>query len=81
MQKKCREAGVDLIFAPSAEEMYPQGFDSWVEVGGVTEVLEGASRPGHFRGVATVCTKLFNIVGPDLAFFGQSRGNRETLSR
>lgn len=69
--EKCREAGVDLIFAPSAEEMYPQGFDSWVDVGGVTEVLEGKARPGHFRGVATVCTKLFNIVDPDLAFFGK----------
>lgn len=68
---KCREAGVDLIFAPSAEEMYPQGFNSWVDVGGVTEVLEGKSRPGHFRGVATVCTKLFNIVSPDFAFFGK----------
>lgn len=67
----CREAGVDLIFAPSAEEMYPQGFKTWVDVGGVTEVLEGAFRPGHFRGVATVCTKLFNIIEPDLAFFGK----------
>lgn len=68
--EKCRQAGVELIFAPSASEMYPPGFDSWVEVGGLTNVLEGASRPGHFRGVATVCAKLFNIIGPDLAFFG-----------
>jgi pantoate--beta-alanine ligase len=66
----CREAGVDLIFAPNAREMYPEGFDSWVDVGGVTEMLEGASRPGHFRGVATVCLKLFNISQPDRAYFG-----------
>lgn len=67
----CREAGVDLIFAPSAQEMYPEGWNSWVEVGGVTEMLEGASRPTHFRGVTTVCLKLFNIVGPDRAYFGR----------
>ena len=66
----CREAGADLIFAPNAQEMYPDGFDSWVDVGGVTEVLEGASRPGHFRGVATVCLKLFNIFRADRAYFG-----------
>lgn len=69
--QKCREAGVDLIFAPGAEEMYPDGFDSGVEVGGVTEMLEGESRPTHFRGVATVCLKLFNIFQPDRAYFGQ----------
>jgi pantoate--beta-alanine ligase len=66
----CREAGVDLIFAPDAQEMYPDAFDSWVEVGGVTEMLEGEFRPGHFRGVATVCLKLFNIFQPDRAYFG-----------
>lgn len=70
-QKLCEEAGVDFIFAPSAAEMYPPGFDSWVEVGGVTARLEGASRPGHFRGVATVCTKLFSILTPDRAYFGR----------
>ena len=62
---------VDLIFMPSAEEMYPSGFSSWVEVGKVTERLEGATRPGHFRGVATVVAKLFNIVQPTRAYFGQ----------
>ena len=62
---------VDLIFMPSAEEMYPKGFSSWVEVEKVTERLEGASRPGHFRGVATVVAKLFNIVQPTRAYFGQ----------
>jgi pantoate--beta-alanine ligase len=67
----CREAGVDLIFAPSPQEMYPEGFDTCVEVGGVTEMLEGASRPGHFRGVATVCLKLVSVCQPTRAYFGQ----------
>jgi pantoate--beta-alanine ligase len=63
--------GTDIVFMPEAEEMYPPGFNSWVEVGGLTEKLEGAARPGHFRGVATVVAKLFNIVRPDRAYFGQ----------
>jgi pantoate--beta-alanine ligase len=63
--------GVDLFFAPSAQEMYPQGEQAWVDVPGVGDRLDGASRPGHFRGVATVVTKLFNIAQPDKAFFGQ----------
>jgi len=63
--------GPILVFAPSAEEMYPAGFSSWVEVGTVSEPLEGECRPGHFRGVATVVMKLFQIVGADVAFFGQ----------
>jgi pantoate--beta-alanine ligase len=63
--------GVDLVFMPSVAEMYPSQFDSWVEVGKVAERLEGATRPGHFRGVATVVAKLFNIVQPDKAYFGQ----------
>jgi len=61
----------DIVFMPSADEMYPENFNSWVEVGGVTERLEGASRPGHFRGVTTVVAKLFNIVQPDKTYFGQ----------
>ena len=61
----------DVVFMPSVAEMYPAGFDSRVEVGKVTERLEGASRPGHFRGVATVVAKLFNIVQPNRAYFGQ----------
>jgi pantoate--beta-alanine ligase len=66
------EAGVDYLFAPSAEEVYPQGFATTVSVAGVTETLEGAHRGrGHFEGVATVVTKLFNMVGPDVAYFGQ----------
>jgi pantoate--beta-alanine ligase len=68
---KCREAGVELVFAPSPAEMYPEGFDSWVNVGGITETLEGQIRPGHFRGVTTVCAKLFNIITADRAYFGR----------
>lgn len=66
--------GLDILFAPEVEDMYPQGFNNmmtFVDVVKVTDKLCGASRPGHFRGVATVVTKLFNIVGPDTAFFGQ----------
>jgi pantoate--beta-alanine ligase len=63
--------GVDLVFAPTADEMYVPGGTTFIEVAGVSNRLDGASRPGHFRGVATVVAKLFNIVGPDRAFFGQ----------
>jgi len=66
-----RGEGVDIVFVPSDDEMYPPEFSSWVDVGKVTERLEGASRPGHFRGVATVVAKLFNIVQPTKAYFGQ----------
>lgn len=65
------EYDVDYIFAPDADEIYPAGFSTYVDVEGVTSTLEGESRPGHFRGVATVVTILFNTVRPDLAFFGQ----------
>jgi pantoate--beta-alanine ligase len=65
------EAGVDILFAPSADELYPEGFATWVDVGELGQKLEGEFRPGHFRGVATVCVKLFNIVRPDRAYFGQ----------
>ncbi len=61
----------DVVFMPSEAEMYPEGYDTWVVPGDVTERLEGAARPGHFRGVATVVAKLFNIVQPDRAYFGQ----------
>jgi pantoate--beta-alanine ligase len=69
--KVAEASGVDLLFIPSAEEMYPARFDTWVEVGELGGMLEGAFRPGHFRGVATVCLKLFNIVQPERAYFGQ----------
>jgi pantoate--beta-alanine ligase len=62
---------VDYIFAPSIEEIYPKDFSTYVTVGGISEQLEGAARPGHFRGVATVVTVLLNIVRPDFAYFGQ----------
>jgi pantoate--beta-alanine ligase len=63
------EAGVDLLFTPSADELYPAGFGTWVDVEAAG--AEGAARPGHFRGVATVCLKLFNLVRPQVAYFGQ----------
>ena len=65
------EEKTDIVFMPSTAEMYPLQFSSWVEVSKITERLEGASRPGHFRGVATVVAKLFNIVQPTRAYFGQ----------
>ncbi len=65
------EYEVDYIFAPEQHEIYPDGFSTYVNVEGLTDALEGSSRPGHFRGVATVVTILFNTVRPDLAFFGQ----------
>ncbi len=67
----CRKAGVDVVFAPTVEQMYPQENLTWVNVEKLTEQLCGQFRPLHFRGVATVCAKLFNIVAPDIAFFGQ----------
>ena len=69
--KICRGAGVDVVFAPAPKEMYPAENLAWVTVEKLTEPLCGRSRPGHFRGVATVCAKLFNIVAPDAAYFGQ----------
>ena len=65
-----RTAGTDLVFAPDAAALYPADASTWVNVEGLTEVLCGASRPGHFRGVTTVVTKLFNLVQPDVALFG-----------
>lgn len=67
----CRRAGADLVFAPTVQEMYPQPTVSWIAPESITDMLCGAGRPGHFRGVATVVAKLFNIALPDVAFFGQ----------
>ena len=64
-------SGVDYLFAPGVADIYPPGHATWVEVGGAAEGFEGEFRPGHFRGVATVCLKLFNIVAPRHAYFGQ----------
>jgi len=66
-----KQAGTDIVFVPSDKEMYPGGYDTWVEVRGITAKLEGKSRPTHFQGVTTVCNKLFNIIEPDRAYFGQ----------
>jgi pantoate--beta-alanine ligase len=66
-----RKEGTDIVFVPLDDEVYPPGFSSWVNVEKVTERLEGATRPGHFRGVATIVAKLFNIVRPTRAYFGQ----------
>jgi pantoate--beta-alanine ligase len=74
-------AGVDLVFAPDANEMYPPGFQTWVEVAELGSILEGAFRPGHFRGVATVCLKLFTIVRPDLVYFGQKDAQQVAVLR
>jgi pantoate--beta-alanine ligase len=73
--------GVDLLFAPSAEEMYPKGAVTWVTVEGLSDKLDGKSRPGHFRGVTTVVSKLFHIVEPDAAFFGQKDAVQLVLIR
>jgi len=76
-----QKEGVDFIFAPSVEEMYPAGASTWVTVEGMSDRLCGRSRPGHFRGVATVVAKLFHIVQPDLAFFGQKDAAQAAIIR
>jgi pantoate--beta-alanine ligase len=75
------EAGVDLLFVPAADELYPPGFQTWVEVEELGSRLEGEHRPGHFRGVATICLKLFNIVRPDRAYFGQKDAQQVAVVR
>jgi pantoate--beta-alanine ligase len=73
--------GVDVVFAPAAEEMYPPGFQTWVDVTELGEILEGAHRPGHFRGVATIVLKLFTIVRPTHAYFGQKDAQQVEVVR
>jgi pantoate--beta-alanine ligase len=76
------ELGVDVLYAPTVEEVYPPGFTTTVTVNGLGDVLEGAHRgPGHFAGVCTVVTKLFNVVGPDIAFFGQKDAQQVAVLR
>ena len=75
------EAGADVLFAPAGDEVYPPGFATSIEVGGLTDVMCGAARPGHFAGVATVVTKLFNMVGPDVAYFGQKDAQQALVIR
>lgn len=74
LERDCQmleSVGADIVFVPANTEMYPQGYNTWVIVQGITQYLEGRSRPTHFQGVTTVCNKLFNIVQPDRAYFGQ----------
>lgn len=75
------KGGVDLVFAPSVEEMYPTGAVTWVTVEELSDKLDGRSRPGHFRGVTTVVSKLFHIVEPDVAFFGQKDAAQVAIIR
>jgi pantoate--beta-alanine ligase len=84
---EARDAGlaadeaIDFLFAPAVEEMYPEGFQTWIEVTELGAILEGAFRPGHFRAVATVCCKLFNIVRPHVAYFGQKDAQQVEVVR
>ncbi len=75
------QSGTDLVWVPNDEEVYPPGYQTYVEVGEVTKVLEGAARPGHFRGVATIVAKLFNIFLPDRAYFGQKDAQQVAVIR
>ena len=74
-----RQHGVDLVYAPTVDEVYPEGFDTWVDVGLLADKLEGLHRPGHFRGVATVVSKLFSMIRPDRAYFGQKDGQQSVV--
>lgn len=74
-------AGADVVFLPGADELYPPGFQTWVEVEELSRGLEGAHRPGHFRGVATVCLMLFNLVRPRFAYFGQKDAQQSAVVR
>ena len=76
-----RDEGVEAVFMPSVEEMYPQGRATFIDIAGVTDVLEGAHRPGHFRGVATVVAMLFNIVQPRRAYFGRKDAQQVVVVR
>jgi len=77
----CREEGVDLVWVPPGDEVYPPGFDTQVSVGAVAQPLEGAARPGHFDGVGTVVAILFNVVGADRAYFGQKDAQQVMVIR
>jgi pantoate--beta-alanine ligase len=74
-------AGTDLVWTPAPEDLYPDGFQTWVTVDGLTRLLEGEVRPGHFRGVTTVVAKLFNAVRPDKAYFGQKDAQQAAVIR
>ncbi|MGB9613754.1 MAG: pantoate--beta-alanine ligase [Candidatus Margulisiibacteriota bacterium] len=78
-KKLLKDLEVDVVFVPEAAEMYPKGFRSWVEVEGLSNKMCGRSRPGHFRGVTTVVAKLFHIVCPDIAFFGEKDFQQQVI--
>jgi len=75
------EEGADILFAPAVEELYPPGYQTWIDVEELSRGFEGAARPGHFRGVATVCCKLFNLVRPTRAYFGQKDAQQVAVVR
>ncbi len=75
------DAGVDILFVPKQDELYPPGFETWVDVEELGRSLEGEFRPGHFRGVATICLKLFNLVRPERAYFGQKDAQQAAVIR
>jgi len=79
--RKLNDGGVDIVFSPAVNDIYPRGFDTYIDVGRIGEILEGARRPGHFKGVATICAKLFNIVKPHFAAFGQKDGQQLAVIR
>ena len=74
-----RRRGVDFVYAPTVDEVYPEGFDTWIDMGPLAGKLEGLHRPGHFRGVATVVSKLFNVTSPSRAYFGQKDGQQTVV--
>ncbi|MGR4064858.1 MAG: pantoate--beta-alanine ligase [Vulcanimicrobiaceae bacterium] len=80
-RRKMEEAGVDVLFAPGREAMYPPGFSTWVDVGEIGARYEGAVRPGHFRGVSTIVLKLLNVIAPDALFLGQKDAQQTSVLR
>ena len=78
-EESARDNGVDVIFYPSVEEIYPDGYSTFSVVEGLSDILEGASRPSHFKGVTTIVNKLFNIINPQIAFFGQKDAQQAVI--
>jgi len=78
---KLERAGARVVFHPSVDDIYPDGYGTYIDMGGIGEILEGERRPGHFRGVATICAKLFNITKPHFAVFGQKDGQQLAVIR
>ena len=80
-EKLCKDAGADYIFYPDAKDMYPDDFSTYVDIENITNILEGKIRPGHFKGVTTICLKLFNIICPHFAVFGQKDAQQLAVIR